>query len=139
MPRKRIIDPEFWLDNEISKLTYKNRLLYIGLWTLADDFGILENDLNKIRASVFPYSNCKIDKEMAELIRLKKLEEYEVEGKKYFWVKNFLKYQWFSHPSHKFPIIPVISSKIQQILKQKGGNRERDELNKKYPLVKIKT
>ena len=55
MARKRLIDPEFWLDEEISKISDRAKLLYIGMWNFADDSGVLEDIPEKIRVQVFPY------------------------------------------------------------------------------------
>ena len=101
--RKRIIDPEFFLDEEISHIDYKTRLLYIGLWTLADSNGILEDNESKIRVQIFPYQRSNISKNLQTLIRLHKLVPYEVDKKKYLLVKNFKKWQKESHPTYTHP------------------------------------
>ena len=144
MARKRIISPEFWLNGEINKISDKAKLLYIGLWTIADDYGVLENDPPKIKAQVFPYkSQLKIEKYLKELIDIKKIVAYKVEDKSYFWIKNFLKYQWLSHPSKQFQQSPEITGSIQKALakrrERKGIEIEREEKDssfKKKPYYK---
>ena len=44
MPRKRVISPEFWTDDNILELDYTCRLLFIGLWNFCDDIGIHKNN-----------------------------------------------------------------------------------------------
>ena len=42
--RIRTIKPDFWTDAKVSKLTYLARLLFIGLWNVADDEGRFKSD-----------------------------------------------------------------------------------------------
>lgn len=137
MAKKRIIDPDFFIDEKIAKLDYKTRLLYIGLWVLADDYGVLEYESEKIKVQLFPYTKSSIQKNIEKLIKIGRLQEYEVDGKKYLWIKNFLKYQWLSHPTQKFPHTPEISSQIQKLLENSRnfqtilGNRiEKNRIEK---------
>ncbi|MDD5178309.1 MAG: hypothetical protein PHT54_03470 [Candidatus Nanoarchaeia archaeon] len=111
MPRARRITPEFWLDRELSKLSERTRLLYIGIWNFADCNGIIEYDAEMIRVQVFPYKNLNIENNLNDLIKLKKLITFEVNEKKYLWVKNFKKYQYLKKPNYRFPIpsIEVLS------------------------------
>ena len=107
MPRKRIIDPDFWVDEIIGKLDFKTMLLYIGLWNLADSEGIIEDSEEKIRVQLFPYKkHTKITKSIKALIDFGKLIPYEVDGKKYLLIKNFKKWQKESHPTYKYPKPP---------------------------------
>lgn len=55
MPRARIIKPGFFKNFTLAQLTYQHRLLFAGLWTLADREGRLKDDPAWIRAELFPY------------------------------------------------------------------------------------
>ena len=55
MPRIRTIKPNFFSNEEVGKLKCEARLLFIGLWTLADCEGRLEDRPVRIRAQLFPY------------------------------------------------------------------------------------
>lgn len=57
MARIRQIKPEFYLDDELALCSRDARLLFPGLWMLADRAGRLENRPAKIKAQVFPYDN----------------------------------------------------------------------------------
>ena len=105
MARKRIVDPEFWKDTEISNQSERTRLLYLGSWNFADDNGIFENNIKKIRAEIFPYKSLDIEKNYNQLIKLEKFIPYEVDGKKYIWIKNFPKWQkGIKFPSYRYPL-----------------------------------
>jgi len=98
MPRKRMIDPEYWSDEEIGKWSFQARLFYIGLWNFADDEGRFKAHPSLLKAQIFPYDR-KID-----LIKLKKevstkIQWYEVNSNQYGFIRNFLKYQRIDKPS----------------------------------------
>ena len=114
MARRRIIDPDFWIDDTIAKLDYKTMLLYIGLWNLADSNGVVENNEEKIRVQIFPYKKTSVVKSLETLVGLKKLIPYEVDKKKYFVIKNFKKWQKESHPAYKYPPPPTKEENLPQ-------------------------
>lgn len=98
MPRKRIIDPEFWADEEIGRWPFEARLFYIGLWNFADDAGRLKAHPNLLKAQIFPYDQ-KIDIEKIKNIVSGKVAWYSVEGSQYGEILNFLKYQRIDRPT----------------------------------------
>ncbi len=103
MARKRMLDPEFFMDTELIKnLDITGRLLYIGMWTIADDGGLLEKDSLALKIRLFPADDIttnQIDGYIDTLIDNKKLIPYEVNGKEYIWLKNFLRHQKLDKPS----------------------------------------
>ncbi len=60
MARKRIIDPEFWSDEEIGQWSFPARLFYIGLWNFADDSGRFKAANALLKAQIFSYDK-KLD------------------------------------------------------------------------------
>lgn len=53
--RSRLVRPEFWSDSLVAQLPDPVRLLYIGLWCVADDAGYLEWDYARIGSELMPY------------------------------------------------------------------------------------
>lgn len=106
MARKRIIDPEFWSDEEIGKWSYAARLFYIGLWNFADDAGRFKAHNDLLKAQIFPYEKkIDIDKLKKELNH--KIQWYEVENLQYGFIRNFLKHQRIDRPTDsKLPVPP---------------------------------
>ena len=107
MARKRIIDPEFWSDEEIGNWSFQARLFYIGLWNFADDEGRFKADPRLLKAQIFPY-DAKIS-----LTRVKKELEskiiwYEVNNCQYGFIKNFLKYQRIDRPTKSLLPPPLV-------------------------------
>ena len=106
MPRKRIIDPEFWSDEEIGQWPHSVRLFYIGLWNFADDEGRFKAHNNLLKSQIFPYDD-KIDIDKLKKALKNKIQWYEVNSSQYGYIRNFLKHQRIDKPSvSKLPIPP---------------------------------
>ena len=102
MARRRMIDPEFFLDIEMSQVSREARLMFIGTWGLADDnYATLPDEHQWIKAQIFPYEEIDAEKVLNELVKAGKLIRFETEedGKKWLYIKNFHKYQKVDHPS----------------------------------------
>ncbi len=96
--RIRQIKPEFYLDDELAEHCSRDaRLLFPGLWMIADREGRLEDRPGKIKAQVFPYDDDIGIKEIVGLID--QLEHggfvirYEVAGRRLLWIRSFSKHQ----------------------------------------------
>ncbi len=65
--RARGIKPEFFKNEELGELPPDARLLFIGLWLLADREGLLEYRPKKINAEIFPYDSRNSEKLLGQL------------------------------------------------------------------------
>jgi hypothetical protein len=97
MARIRQIKPEFYMDDELAQCSRDARLLFPGLWILADRAGRLENRPAKIKAQVFPY-DCDIDAArvrdlLAQLEAHRFILIYEIDGRSYIQIRTFEKHQ----------------------------------------------
>ena len=99
MARIRTIKVEFWSDEKIVELCPLARLLFIGLWTFADDDGNLEHSPKQMKMRIFPGDNVNIQALTEELCSHKLVSEYEIDGKKYLNIPNFRKHQRINRPS----------------------------------------
>jgi hypothetical protein len=95
MARSRNIKPQFFLNENLAVLSPHSRLLYIGLWCLADCKGRLEDRPMRIKASLFPYEDLNIDALLEELAvgRERFIVRYEIEGNRYIEIPAFHKHQ----------------------------------------------
>lgn len=59
--RARLVRPEFWDDSLVGAMPDPVRLLYIGLWGLADDAGYLEWDTRSIAMKLYGFQKGSID------------------------------------------------------------------------------
>ena len=67
MPR-RMISPEIWRNEKVGSLPDTGRLLFIGIFSNADDAGRLKASPRYLRALIFPYDNEKTDGQVEELL-----------------------------------------------------------------------
>lgn len=137
MARKRIIDPEFWSDEEIGQWSYPARLFYIGLWNFADDSGRFKAADALLKAQIFPYDQ-KIDIGKLKKELNHKIQWYEAEGLQYGIIRNFLKYQRIDRPTDsKLPIPPPLdeySTNTQRGLAPNISKVKLIEVNRIEPL-----
>ncbi len=93
MARSRNIKPGFFLNDDLAEIEPLGRLLFAGLWTIADKAGRLKDSPKKIKACVLPYDECDVDKLLNELWKKKFITRYSVEEEDYIAVLNWKKHQ----------------------------------------------
>jgi len=93
MPRIRSIKPGVWLDEELASLPFEWRLLFIGLWGLADREGRLEDRPRAIKAQCLPYDAVDVDAGLGELARAGFVLRYEAGGRRLILVPGFKRHQ----------------------------------------------
>lgn len=93
MSRIRTIKPSFFIDEDLSELTVLTRLLFIGLWTLADSEGRLEDRPKRIRVQIHPYDDGNTDAMLQSLHDAGFIIRYQHGDGKYIQVVNFRKHQ----------------------------------------------
>ena len=100
--RIRSIKPEFWTSEDVTDLTYFERLLFIGLWSYADDHGRGQDRESLIVAALFPEDLSRDPRDtVANVSRgLSKLSERGLivrysdrDGRRYLAVTNWTKHQ----------------------------------------------
>lgn len=102
MARSRNIKPAFFKNEYLAELSAHARLLFIGLWCMADVKGRMEYRPAKIRAELFPYETIDIESLLGELTSSPErfILIYEVDGCRYLEIPNFHKHQ-NPHPNEK--------------------------------------
>jgi len=98
MPRSRNIKPGFFQNDELVELDFSIRLLFIGLWTIADREGRLENRPKKIKMQLFPADELDMHGALDQLAKKGLISLYSVDSVEYIEIDNFLKHQ---HPHIK--------------------------------------
>lgn len=93
MPRTRLLDPGFFIDEELAALPPLTRLLFAGLWTLADRAGRLADKPNVIKLATLPWDDTNIDQMLDDLDAAGFIDRYRVDGRRYIQVSNFAAYQ----------------------------------------------
>ena len=85
--------PSFFTNLELSRLHLGARLLFQGLWLLADREGRLKDSPEWIKAIVFPYERHPVDRWLGDLAGSGFIVRYKSQGFGYIQVVNFLKHQ----------------------------------------------
>lgn len=92
--------PGFFANEELTELPATGRLLFIGLWTLADRKGRLPDRPKWIKGGLFPYENVPVEKLLDQLQKYRFIVRYESEGQRFIQIVNFEKHQ---HPHQNEP------------------------------------
>lgn len=100
MARTRNLKPAFFKNEDLAECDPVVRLLFAGLWTLADREGRLEYRPKRIRAELFPYDAFDVAGMLDQLAARGFIRPYEVDGQKYLEIPTFLTHQ-HPHPSEK--------------------------------------
>jgi hypothetical protein len=104
MARIRSIHPAIFTDEVFVSLSESSQLLWIGLWCEADDQGVFEWKPLSLRMRLRPVSGKPIDEQLDELCETRCLARFEVEGRPYGVIRNFVKHQRPKSPKVVHPL-----------------------------------
>lgn len=129
MARSRNIKPGFFTNDDLVELDFATRLLFAGLWTVADKAGRLEDRPKKIKIAVFPADDLDIDAMLGVLAERGFITRYEANGAKYIQIDSWTKHQ-NPHHTEKASVIPprngelTVTPPLEQVdsQEQDGGN-----------------
>lgn len=106
MARARNIKPGFFKNADLVELPFETRLLFAGLWTLADRAGRLEDRPRQIKMELFPADSVDVDSMLNGLQRWGFVRRYEVNGQRLIQIVNFRKHQ-NPHKDEKVSALPA--------------------------------
>lgn len=98
----RTIKPEFWQDEKVGKMSIHARMLFIGMWNFADDFGVVRGHPVFLRSQIFPYDDfTKMDIEswVDEIANQGMITVFVSKSENFYQINNFLKHQVINKPS----------------------------------------
>ena len=141
--RIRSIKPEFWTDKRVASWDHFTRLMFIGLWSAADDHGRGSAEAARLASELFPYDLSRdpsdtLARVAASLERLAaddRITLYEVREEVFFQVVNWERHQRVDNAGK--PKNPHISEGVarpsrdpretrrESPLEQGTGNREQ--------------
>lgn len=91
--RIRTVKPSFWADLTLASLPHPVRLHFIGLWNYADDEGKGIDEPRLLKAALWPLDDAvtarKVEGFMESLAAVGRIVRYEVDGTRYFQVRNW--------------------------------------------------
>lgn len=130
MARSRNIKPNFFLNEDLASCSPLARLLFAGLWCVADREGRLEDRPKRLKAGLLPYDECDADALLSELAARGFIKRYQVEERRYIAVPAFTRHQ-NPHSKEAASIIPApgphAASTVQG--QEKEGASPADSLN----------
>jgi len=130
MARIRSIKPEFWTSENIGKLSRDARLLFIGLWNLADDVGRVRGALPYLSGALFSYDDdatpAAVGAWLSELVGSGMVRAYTVDGSSYLDIPKWLKHQRIDHSTaskipaytEAFANIPEPIAKVSRTIRE---------------------
>lgn len=140
-----MIDPSIWQDEEFGSLSSNAKVLFIGLFSNADDEGRIRANPSYLKSTVFMYDE-EVDVTLIPGIReeviykMKAVQFYEVDGKEYIQLKNWDEYQ----KQHKDRVQPsTLPTPSNDVSDNVGQMPTQDKLSKdklvsgKSPEIKI--
>lgn len=105
MARARNVKPGFFKNEDLAECTPWARLCFIGLWTMADREGRLEDRPKKIKGELFAFDSIDVEPLLKELEQWGFIKRYQVNGSRFISVLTFVEHQ-APHGTEKDSVIP---------------------------------
>ena len=119
--RARLLKPGFFSNEALGQLPPACRLLFEGLWCLADREGRLEDRPARIRVEVFPYDRrFDVDTMLTRLAETSLVVRYAINGKNCIWLPTFSQHQK-CHPNEAKSALPCCPLE-KTVHKMSGGD-----------------
>lgn len=109
--RARNIKPGYFNNEELAECDPLARILFAGLWCLADREGRLEDRPKRIKRDVLGYDDCDVDTLLGQLHDARLIVRYTVAGQHYIQVTNFDKHQR-PHANEQDSVIPPMADVV---------------------------
>ena len=137
--RIRTIKPEFWTDKRVASWDHFTRLLFIGLWSAADDHGRGSAESARLASELFPYDLSRDPREtlarvaagLDTLAASCRITLYDVEGEAFYEVSSWSKHQRVDNAGK--PRVPTPSDGVARPSRELPrvaagtGNREQGD------------
>ena len=132
MARIRSVHPGLMTDEAFMQLTLDCPLavaLLIGLWMQADDAGTFEWKPLTLKARCLPVAPVRIEELLDTLAGLDFIKRFEVGGRAFGVVRNFVKYQRQRRPTDVHPFTPEMRAYagFEAGTRPRVGAREADD------------
>lgn len=114
MPRIRTIKPEFWSDEKLAILPAFDRLVFLGLIGMADDFGRVHDNVKVIDAFVFPETQETVRESLANLSRIGRVRRGNASnGKPIIEIVNWERHQRVDKPQKHLSLPPIVTEAVE--------------------------
>lgn len=105
MARIRSVKPEFWKSEAIARLSHRERLTFIALWSYVDDNGVGRDVPQLIAGELFALEPdprealANVRGDLARLADEGRITRYTVDGKAYLHITNWHEHQRIDKPN----------------------------------------
>ena len=128
MARIRTIKPKSWDDVKIGKLSRDARLLYIGMWNIADDLGVIIAEPQWIKSKVFPFDQLQLQQLVSMLTMLETngfISHFSYNGENFYYLPTFSRHQKIDKPNVDDVNVDkdALQDIISNITEQSSNNR----------------
>jgi hypothetical protein len=106
MARARSIKPGFFHDCDLLALPPLARLIFAGLWTIADRSGRLKDKPAQIKLDILPVDQCDMNEMLEKLAQAKFIIRYEIDGQRFIQIRTWCEHQ-NPHKDERHSIIPA--------------------------------
>lgn len=143
MARKRMIDPNIWQSEDFGKLSLLAKIVFIGLFSLADDEGRGRANPVYLKSTLFPYEesmrSTDITKTLSEISSNMSVDFYSYDGSDYYSLYNWNDWQKIDKPTNsKLPSFEENNEEIRRLFVEGSSkpsrtlspNKNRKEKNK---------
>jgi len=144
MARKRMIDPNIWQSEDFGKLSNLAKIVFIGLFSLADDEGRGRANPTYLKSSLFPYNegmrSADVEVALSEISRNMSVVFYSCDGSSYYSLLSWDNFQKIDKPTNsKIPAFNEENKEIRRLFGEESTstsrrlspNKNRIEKNKK--------
>ena len=140
MARKRMLSPDIWESESFSSLSDFQKIMFIGLISLADDEGRGKANPSYIKSTLFPYDEnrrvAEVKSALSQIARCTSTQFYNVNGSEYYFLSSWTKWQKIDKPSKsKLPPPPKsdADSGVGALLPESEKNEKFDEYSTNTP------
>ncbi len=130
MARKRMIDPNIWQSEDFGKLSTLGKLVFIGLFSNADDEGRGRANPTYLKSILFPYEesirSADIDKTLSEISSNMSVIFYSCNGSNYYSLTKWYDWQRIEKPQDsKLPAFEENDLNIRRLFHDQSTTNRR--------------
>lgn len=125
-----MIDPNIWQSEDFSKLSNLAKIVFVGLFSNADDYGYGRGNATYIKSTIFPYDDklraTDIEKTLQEIASHMSIVFYTSNESEYYCLTNWDKWQKVDRPQpSRIPRLEDDSTIIRRTFDEHSTNARR--------------
>ena len=130
MARKRMVDPNIWQSEDFGKLSNLAKIVFIGLFSLADDEGRGRANPMYLKSSLFPYNedlrSTDIEKTLFEISSNMSVIFYSYNGSNYYELLSWDVFQKIDRPTpSQIPAFDENKTEIRRVFDESSTSNQR--------------